>query len=64
VVFSLKKITISAAFQLSVWKVIVLAVSGERCVVLVDGLWTSTTGVRLMWTGRWGVKNPIFLWTS
>ena len=40
-------------FQLQVWKVIVLAVSRERCVFHVDRMWTSTKGegVRLMWTG-------------
>src|SRR6218665_3578623 len=53
------------AFQLSVRKVIALAVSRERCVFHVDRMWTSTRGrgsgsCGRMWTGGGGVKNPIF----
>jgi len=49
--------------QLWVRKVIVLAVSRERCAFHVDRFWTSTggPGVRLMWTGR---KKTWFLWMS
>src|SRR6218665_172428 len=39
--------------------VIVLAISRERCVFHVDSVWTSTRGVRPMWTGG-GIKNVIF----
>jgi len=48
--------------------VIVLAVSRELLVFLVDDMWTSTMGRgSVMWTHVYKkeeVKNPIFLWTS
>jgi len=52
---------ILVAFQLLVRKVIVLAVSRERCVFNVDGVWGDRSGSGGQ--GR-GIKNPIFLWTS